>query len=41
VDDNRVTLLYPDAPPEALPLMSKTEVAETIIARLTRLLEST
>jgi phosphopantothenoylcysteine decarboxylase/phosphopantothenate--cysteine ligase len=41
VDDNRVTLLYPDAPSEALPLMSKTEVAETIIARLTRLLEST
>jgi len=39
VDTNRVTLLYPDGSSEALPLMSKTEVAETIIARVAALLE--
>ena len=39
-DTNRVTLLFPDAKEEPLPLMGKDEVAETIIARLTRLLES-
>jgi len=39
VDNNRVTLLYPDSSSEALPLMSKTEVAETIIARIAALLE--
>jgi len=39
VDTNRVTLLYPDGNSEALPLMSKTEVAETIIARVAALLE--
>ena len=39
VDTNRVTLLYPDGSSEALPLMSKTEVAETIIARIAALLE--
>jgi phosphopantothenoylcysteine decarboxylase / phosphopantothenate---cysteine ligase len=40
VDTNRVTLLYPDAKQESLSLMSKDEVAETIIARLAVLLET-
>jgi len=40
VDTNRVTLLFPDAKEEALPLMSKSEVAEIIIAHLTALLEN-
>ncbi len=40
VDTNRVTLLFPDAREEPLPLMSKDEVAETIIARLAMLLET-
>jgi phosphopantothenoylcysteine decarboxylase / phosphopantothenate---cysteine ligase len=39
VDTNRVTLLYADGRTEALPLMSKSEVAETIIARVAALLE--
>jgi phosphopantothenoylcysteine decarboxylase/phosphopantothenate--cysteine ligase len=39
VDTNRVTLLYADGRNEALPLMSKSEVAETIIARVAALLE--
>jgi len=39
-DTNRVTLIYADNRKEALPLMSKTEVAETIVARLTALLEN-
>ena len=39
VDTNRVTLLYADGRREALPLMSKIEVAETIIARIAALLE--
>jgi phosphopantothenoylcysteine decarboxylase/phosphopantothenate--cysteine ligase len=39
-DANRVTLIYADGRKEALPLMSKTEVAETIVARLTALLEN-
>jgi phosphopantothenoylcysteine decarboxylase/phosphopantothenate--cysteine ligase len=39
VDTNRVTLLFADGKQESLPLMSKTEVAETIIARLAALLE--
>jgi phosphopantothenoylcysteine decarboxylase/phosphopantothenate--cysteine ligase len=39
VDTNRVTLLFADGRKESLPLMSKTEVAETIIARLGTLLE--
>ena len=39
VDTNRVTLLYPDGRSEALPLMSKSEVAETIVARVAALLE--
>ncbi len=39
VDTNRVTLLYADGRSEALPLMSKFEVAETIIARVAALLE--
>ncbi len=34
VDTNRVTLLFPNAKEEILPLMSKSEVAETIIAHL-------
>lgn len=40
VDTNRVTLLFPDAKEETLPLMSKSEVAETIIAHLGEFLES-
>jgi phosphopantothenoylcysteine decarboxylase/phosphopantothenate--cysteine ligase len=39
VDTNRVILLYADGRNEALPLMSKSEVAETIIARVAALLE--
>jgi phosphopantothenoylcysteine decarboxylase/phosphopantothenate--cysteine ligase len=40
VDTNRVTLLFPNAKEEPLPLMSKVEVAEAIIAHLEILLES-
>ncbi|HEX7621246.1 MAG TPA: bifunctional phosphopantothenoylcysteine decarboxylase/phosphopantothenate--cysteine ligase CoaBC [Anaerolineales bacterium] len=40
VDTNRVTLLFPNAKKEALPLMSKSDVAETIIAHLGELLEN-
>lgn len=39
VETNRVTLLYAKGKQESLPLMSKIEVAETIIARLAALLE--
>jgi len=39
VDTNRVTLLFADGGREALPLMSKSEVAETIVARVAALLE--
>jgi phosphopantothenoylcysteine decarboxylase / phosphopantothenate---cysteine ligase len=39
VETNRVTLLYADGRKESLPLMSKNEVAETIIERLATLLE--
>ncbi|MCX6066360.1 MAG: bifunctional phosphopantothenoylcysteine decarboxylase/phosphopantothenate--cysteine ligase CoaBC [Chloroflexi bacterium] len=39
VDSNRVTLLYADGRQDALPLMSKDQVAETIVARLTGFLE--
>lgn len=39
VDTNRVTLLYPDGRQEALPLRSKSEVAEVIIARIADLLD--
>ena len=39
VDANRVTLLFPDATEESLPLMEKDEVAETLVARLAILLE--
>ena len=38
-DTNRVTLLFADGRREELPLMSKTEIAETIIARTAALLE--
>ncbi len=38
-ETNRVTLLYKKGKHESLPLMSKTEVAETIVARLAALLE--
>lgn len=41
VDTNRVTLLFSDLESQPLPLMSKAEVAETIIARLAMLLETT
>jgi phosphopantothenoylcysteine decarboxylase/phosphopantothenate--cysteine ligase len=40
VDTNRVTLLFPDAKEQALPLMRKDEVAETIVAHLAMLLEN-
>ena len=40
VDTNRVTLLFQNAKEETLPLMSKSEVAETIIAHLGVLLEN-
>jgi phosphopantothenoylcysteine decarboxylase/phosphopantothenate--cysteine ligase len=40
VDTNRVTLLFPDAKAVALPLMSKTDVADTIITYLGELLEN-
>jgi phosphopantothenoylcysteine decarboxylase/phosphopantothenate--cysteine ligase len=40
VDTNRLTLLYADGRKETLPLMSKAEVAETIIERLAVLLEN-
>ena len=40
VDTNRVTLLFPHSKEENLPLMSKSEVAEIIIAHIVRLLES-
>jgi len=39
VDTNRVTLLYPDGKSENLPLLSKFEVAEIIVARIAALLE--
>lgn len=38
VDTNRVTLLYADGKQEPLPLMSKSEVAEIIVARIANLL---
>jgi phosphopantothenoylcysteine decarboxylase/phosphopantothenate--cysteine ligase len=40
VDTNRVTLLFPNAKEKSLPLMSKSEVAETIITHLGELLEN-
>ena len=40
VDTNHVTLLFPDAKEQPLPLMHKDEVAETIIAHLAMLLET-
>ncbi len=39
VETNRVTLLFADGRKESLPLMSKNEVAETIIEQLATLLE--
>lgn len=38
-DDNRVTLLYANGRTEPLPLMSKTETAEAVIASLAAILE--
>jgi phosphopantothenoylcysteine decarboxylase/phosphopantothenate--cysteine ligase len=38
VDTNRITLLFPDGRTEALPLMSKAEVAATVIERVADLL---
>ncbi|MGA2504578.1 MAG: bifunctional phosphopantothenoylcysteine decarboxylase/phosphopantothenate--cysteine ligase CoaBC [Anaerolineales bacterium] len=40
VDTNRVTLLFPNAKAKVLPLMSKSEVAETLITHLGELLEN-
>jgi len=40
VETNRVTLLFAKGNQESLPLMSKVDVAETIIARLAALLET-
>lgn len=39
VETNRVTLLFADGRQEGLPLMSKSEVAETILVRVAKLLE--
>lgn len=39
VDTNRVTLLYPDGEVEALPLMSKEEVADLLMGRVVDLLQ--
>ncbi|HUI87150.1 MAG TPA: bifunctional phosphopantothenoylcysteine decarboxylase/phosphopantothenate--cysteine ligase CoaBC [Anaerolineales bacterium] len=39
VETNRVTLLFPNGKKESLPLMSKAEVAEAVIARVAALLE--
>jgi hypothetical protein len=39
VETNRITLLFADGRTEVLSLMSKTEAAEIIIARLAALLE--
>lgn len=39
VDENRVTLLDPDGGAEALPLMSKRDVAHAVMQRVIRLLE--
>ena len=41
VEDNRVTLLYPDGEQEKLSLRSKFEVAEIILARVSLLLKKT
>jgi phosphopantothenoylcysteine decarboxylase/phosphopantothenate--cysteine ligase len=41
VDTNRVTLLFSNAKEQPLPLMSKDEVAETIVAQLGVILETT
>ena len=38
-DSNRVTLIFASGKKEALPLASKAEIAKTIIARLSKLLE--
>jgi len=39
VDTNRVTLLYPDGELEALPLMSKEELADLLVGRVCQLLQ--
>jgi len=39
VETNRVTILFADDRRESLPLMSKSEVAETIVERIAGLLE--
>jgi len=39
VENNRVTLLFPNGKKEALPLMSKAEVAERVIQHVAGLLE--
>jgi phosphopantothenoylcysteine decarboxylase/phosphopantothenate--cysteine ligase len=39
VETNRVTLLFADGHQEGLPLMSKSEVAEAILVRVSKLLE--
>ena len=40
VDTNRVTLIGPDGSVQALPMMSKAEVAEVVIDRVVQLLSS-
>jgi len=40
VETNRVTLLFADGSQESLPLLSKTDVAEIILGRVSKLLES-
>ena len=39
VDTNRVTLFYPDGCSEALPLMSKFEVASAVVERISIILD--
>lgn len=39
VDTNRVTLLHPDGEVEALPLMSKDDLADILISRVAELLQ--
>ena len=39
VDNNRITLLFPDGRAEPMPLMSKTEVAQVVLERVLKMLQ--
>ena len=39
VDTNQVTLLYPDGKTEPMPLLTKSEVADKVLAEVIKLLE--